>query len=224
MRPQGLETTRTTTGCSCPRTPTSPDLAFVHGPPPKVTWLRITNTSTAQIEELLAAPTDPISALAGNGSDGVLVLRPLPTAADNDARQDRGGPGISPAVGHYRMPSNVLRCATLRRRPPRAGFRQSRRNPLIARLTATPNAECGALAAASGSGRRRLAGNALDRRSRAPGCGITARRYRIRSPLRREASRRWSVCGQRRRSVPAPARRDRPPRTRATFHRGSTGR
>jgi len=62
------------------------DLAFVHGPPPKVVWLRVGNASTAQIEELLAAPADTISAFAANDHDAVLVLRPLPPAADNDAR------------------------------------------------------------------------------------------------------------------------------------------
>ena len=54
------------------------DLAFVHGPPPKVIWLRVANASTAQVEELLAGSADTISAFAANESDAVLVLRPVP--------------------------------------------------------------------------------------------------------------------------------------------------
>lgn len=62
------------------------DLAFIHGPPPKVIWLRVGNASTDDIEALLAAATDDITALAVDQHDAVLVLRPTPTPADNDAR------------------------------------------------------------------------------------------------------------------------------------------
>lgn len=62
------------------------DLAFVHGPPPKVVWLRVGNASTRQIEELLVASVDTISAFAANDTDAVLVLHPLPSPAENDAR------------------------------------------------------------------------------------------------------------------------------------------
>ena len=62
------------------------DLGFIHGPPPKVIWLRVGNASTEQIEELLAAATDVISTFEAHEQDAVLVLRLVPGSADNDAR------------------------------------------------------------------------------------------------------------------------------------------
>ena len=62
------------------------DLAFIHGPPPKVIWLRVGNTSTDQIGELLAAANPVVSAFDAHEQDAVLVLRMVPGAADNDAR------------------------------------------------------------------------------------------------------------------------------------------
>jgi hypothetical protein len=53
--------------------------------------------STGQLEELLAASVDTISAFATNDTDAVLVLRPLPPAADNDASVSDLGP--FPGVG-----------------------------------------------------------------------------------------------------------------------------
>jgi predicted nuclease of predicted toxin-antitoxin system len=65
------------------------DLAFIHGPPPKVIWLRVGNASTDRIGELLAAANDVVSAFEANEQDAVLVLRLAPGAADND-RANRG--------------------------------------------------------------------------------------------------------------------------------------
>lgn len=62
------------------------DLAFVHGPPPKVIWLRVSNASTDRIDALLAAANHVISAFETNEQDAVLVLRLVPSSADNDAR------------------------------------------------------------------------------------------------------------------------------------------
>ena len=61
------------------------DLAFVHGPPPKVVWLRIGNFSTGAIDELLVAAADALTTFVANEQDSVLVLRLTPRAADNDA-------------------------------------------------------------------------------------------------------------------------------------------
>lgn len=60
------------------------DLAFIHGPPPKVIWLRVGNAATTAIEELLVAAADVVSAFAANEQDAVLVLRPVPGAANNN--------------------------------------------------------------------------------------------------------------------------------------------
>lgn len=88
------------------------------------------------------------------------------------------------------MPSNVLRCATLRRRPPRAGFRQSRRNPLIARVTATPNAEYGALATVSSRGAKTPSSAPPSRRSGTLQFAQRASvmRHPVRAEVQREAA------------------------------------
>ena len=56
------------------------DLAFVHGPPPKVIWLRIGNAATSTIAELFDAATDTITAFINDEHDAVLTLRATPTA------------------------------------------------------------------------------------------------------------------------------------------------
>jgi predicted nuclease of predicted toxin-antitoxin system len=63
------------------------DLAFVHGPPPKVIWLRIGNASTDAIAEQLVGAADTISAFIAVEHDVVLTLRPTSTpSGDNTAR------------------------------------------------------------------------------------------------------------------------------------------
>ncbi len=61
------------------------DLAFVHGPPPKVVWLRVGNASPTRSKSYSPRPQTP-SAFAANDTDAVLVLHPVPSAADNNAR------------------------------------------------------------------------------------------------------------------------------------------
>lgn len=62
------------------------DLAFLHGPPPKVIWLRVGNAATDAIAELLAAATDSIRAFLTNDHDAVLTLRSLSKPPENAAR------------------------------------------------------------------------------------------------------------------------------------------
>lgn len=50
------------------------DLAFVHGPPPKVIWLRLGNSSTANIARTLADNHAVIQAFVDNDDDAVLVI------------------------------------------------------------------------------------------------------------------------------------------------------
>lgn len=49
-------------------------LAFLHGPPPKVVWLRVGNVSTDAIHELLAASVDVLEAFASSADEALLVL------------------------------------------------------------------------------------------------------------------------------------------------------
>ena len=49
-------------------------LAFLHGPPPKVVWLRVGNVSTDAIHELLAASVDVLEAFNGSQEEALLVL------------------------------------------------------------------------------------------------------------------------------------------------------
>ncbi len=49
-------------------------LAFLHGPPPKVVWLRVGNVSTDTIHELLAASVDVVEAFARSEDEALLVL------------------------------------------------------------------------------------------------------------------------------------------------------
>jgi len=58
------------------------DLAFIHGPPPKVIWLRVGNASTDAIAELLALAVDDITAFNSDDQEAVLVLRVAPSTAD----------------------------------------------------------------------------------------------------------------------------------------------
>jgi predicted nuclease of predicted toxin-antitoxin system len=51
------------------------DLAFVHGPPPKVVWLRVGNASTDAIAELLTAEATTITAFVVDEHDAVLTIR-----------------------------------------------------------------------------------------------------------------------------------------------------
>ncbi len=50
------------------------DLAFVHGPPPKVVWLRIGNASTTEVRNVLMRAADAVAAFVENDQDSVLVL------------------------------------------------------------------------------------------------------------------------------------------------------
>ncbi len=49
-------------------------LAFLHGPPPKVVWLRVGNVSTDAIHELLAASVDVLKAFDSSEEEALLVL------------------------------------------------------------------------------------------------------------------------------------------------------
>jgi predicted nuclease of predicted toxin-antitoxin system len=75
------------------------DLAFVNGPPPKVIWLRVGNTPTNDIAQLLAAAADTITAFIDDEHDAVLTLRapphrPTSTPDDPDSKRPP-----TPAVG-----------------------------------------------------------------------------------------------------------------------------
>lgn len=54
-------------------------LAFLHGPPPKVVWLRVGNTSTASIANVVLDHVDVIESFAANEDEALLVL---PTLSD----------------------------------------------------------------------------------------------------------------------------------------------
>lgn len=49
-------------------------LAFLHGPPPKVVWLRVGNVSTDAIHELLAASVKVLEAFGSSEEESLLVL------------------------------------------------------------------------------------------------------------------------------------------------------
>lgn len=49
-------------------------LAFLHGPPPKVVWLRVGNVSTGAIDELLATSVEVLGAFNGSQEEALLVL------------------------------------------------------------------------------------------------------------------------------------------------------
>ena len=51
------------------------DLAFVHGPPPKVVWLRVGNASTDTIAALINTAADTIVRFCADEHDAVLTLR-----------------------------------------------------------------------------------------------------------------------------------------------------
>lgn len=77
------------------------DLAFIHGPPPKVIWLRVGNASTDQIGELLAEANDVVYAFEANEQDAVLVLRMMPAQPITTPDNHRGNPGITPVRGAF---------------------------------------------------------------------------------------------------------------------------
>lgn len=49
-------------------------LAFLHGPPPKVVWLRVGNVSTDAIHDLLAASVEVLQAFNRSEEEALLVL------------------------------------------------------------------------------------------------------------------------------------------------------
>jgi len=49
-------------------------LAFLHGPPPKVIWLRVGNASTATILQVLLDHVEDIEAFSANEDEALLVL------------------------------------------------------------------------------------------------------------------------------------------------------
>lgn len=54
------------------------DLAFMHGRPPKVIWLRVGNASTDAIATLLADAAETVTTFASNDEDAVLTLNTSP--------------------------------------------------------------------------------------------------------------------------------------------------
>ncbi len=52
-------------------------LAFLHGPPPKVVWLRVGNISTTAILQVIREYIDVIEAFGGSDDEGLLVLPSL---------------------------------------------------------------------------------------------------------------------------------------------------
>lgn len=53
-------------------------LAFLHGPPPKVVWLRVGNASTAQIATALLDQVERIAVFVDDDEEAMLVI-PAPT-------------------------------------------------------------------------------------------------------------------------------------------------
>ncbi|MEQ1929330.1 MAG: DUF5615 family PIN-like protein [Parvularculaceae bacterium] len=49
-------------------------LAFLHGPPPKVIWLRLGNCTTDIVERLIRQRRAQIAAFESDPSDGVLII------------------------------------------------------------------------------------------------------------------------------------------------------
>lgn len=54
-------------------------LAFLHGPPPKVVWLRVGNASTAQIATVLLDHVERIEVFVDDDEEAMLVI-PAPIA------------------------------------------------------------------------------------------------------------------------------------------------
>lgn len=54
-------------------------LAFLHGPPPKVVWLRIGNASTATVLRTLLDHTQVVEAFALSEDESLLVLPGMPS-------------------------------------------------------------------------------------------------------------------------------------------------
>jgi predicted nuclease of predicted toxin-antitoxin system len=49
-------------------------LAFLHGPPPKVVWLRVGNASTAQVATVLLDHADRIEVFVDDDEEAMLVI------------------------------------------------------------------------------------------------------------------------------------------------------
>jgi predicted nuclease of predicted toxin-antitoxin system len=56
-------------------------LAFLHGPPPKVLWLRVGNVSTATVHQVLVDHRAAIEAFVAHQEEALLVV---PGLADGD--------------------------------------------------------------------------------------------------------------------------------------------
>lgn len=54
-------------------------LAFLHGPPPKVVWLRVGNASTATVLRTLLDHTGAVEAFALSEDEALLVLPGMPS-------------------------------------------------------------------------------------------------------------------------------------------------
>ena len=52
-------------------------LAFLHGPPPKVLWLRVGNSSTATVLQLILDHVEVVEAFVGTEDEALLVLPSL---------------------------------------------------------------------------------------------------------------------------------------------------
>lgn len=50
-------------------------LAFLHGPPPKVIWVRIGNASTIDVYRLIAGRLDEIEAFEQSAEEAMLILQ-----------------------------------------------------------------------------------------------------------------------------------------------------
>jgi predicted nuclease of predicted toxin-antitoxin system len=53
-------------------------LAFLHGPPPKVIWLRVGNVSTARLLEVILEHRDDVLAFDHTDDGALLVIPRLP--------------------------------------------------------------------------------------------------------------------------------------------------
>ena len=51
-------------------------LAFLHGPPPKVVWLRVGNAATGTIEHLLLTSVERISRFVAEQDEAMLIVSP----------------------------------------------------------------------------------------------------------------------------------------------------
>ena len=52
-------------------------LAFLHGPPPKVVWLRVGNASTEAVLRVILDHIEVIEEFSGSEDEALLVLQPL---------------------------------------------------------------------------------------------------------------------------------------------------